>query len=181
MLKVSGVKTKNVPVALSPDEDRKLRLAFGRFAQEQNLKAGQAVVASYYAGHQCFHCDCRPDMANAPLLYLITATHIRRETDGEGTPHRDNCEFALDAKEQRTLVRSYKIRKRNNRCFNLLRNFRDDTDKPVTKTDYSGFSTKSPALATVMRELLHEAKLDHIFSKEPVWGALINAHTKISF
>src|SRR5271165_1868935 len=101
MLKFSANRAQDTPVALTPDEDRKLRLAFGRFADNRHRRAGEDVVSSHYEKKRCFHCDCRPDATKAPLLFLVTGTHIRREIDGKGTPHDEGCEFARDHEEQK--------------------------------------------------------------------------------
>src|SRR5271165_3596984 len=61
MLKFSANRAQDTPVALTPDEDRKLRLAFGRFADNRHRQAGEDVVSAHYEKKRCFHCDCRPD------------------------------------------------------------------------------------------------------------------------
>jgi hypothetical protein len=185
MLKVSTLQTHAAPVALSSDEDRKLRLAFGRFAEQKHRKAGEDVVSVHYEKKRCFHCDCRPDAPKAPMLFLVTGTHIRREADGKGTPHDEGCDFAREADEQKRLVRTYQ-RPPDEYRLNLVRNF---SDAKVEPPSMAAITTKRsrPTLAKVLCSLLHEARLDRFFSTTPLHGNreqqigdLMNAAEKFS-
>ena len=170
MLQFSSNRAHDTPVALTPDEDRNLRLAFGRFADNRHRRAGEDVVSLYYEKKRCFHCDCRPDATKAPLLFLVTGTHIRREADGKGTPHDEGCEFARDHEEQKRLVLSYR-RSPDDHKLNLVREFSKSVPQPrgtmVVTTKRS-----RPTLARVLCSLLHDANLDRFFSTTPLQGNL---------
>jgi hypothetical protein len=168
MLKFSTLQTHALAVALSSDEDQKLRLAFGRFAKQPDRKAGEGVVSLHYEKKRCFHCDCRPDASKPPMLFLITGTHIRRETDGKGTPHDEGCDFAREPDEQKRLVRSYQ-RPPDEYRLNLVRKF---SEAKVGPPSMAAVTTKRsrPTLAKVLCSLLHEAHLDRFFSTTPLHG-----------
>ncbi|MDR3423726.1 MAG: hypothetical protein P4M13_01420 [Alphaproteobacteria bacterium] len=170
MLKFSTNQSHVTPIALSPDEDRKLRLAFGRFAEGRHRSDGEDVVSKHYELKHRFLFDCRPDAPHAPLLFLVAGTHIRREVDGRGTPHDEGCDFFREPQEQKKLIVSYRRQKpEDEHQLNLLRNFRDD-DTPPRLTAHVTTNRSRPKLARVLCSLLHEAKLDRLYPTEPLRG-----------
>jgi hypothetical protein len=171
MLKFSTLQSHISPVALSADEDRKLRRAFGRFARKQYRQDGEAVVSAHYEKHHCFHCDCHAAAPRAPRLFLVSGTHIRRETEGKGMPHAESCDFAREPHEQKKLVNSYRWQSSGDEYrFNLLRHF-GDKDLPSQRRTVSATTNQSrPTLARVLCALLDRAGLDRFSSNEPLHG-----------
>lgn len=171
MLKLSTGQSHVVPIALSPDEDKKLRLAFGRFANGNHRHDGEVVVSKHYELSHRFLCDCRPDAPRAPRLFLITSSHIRREPENKGTPHHESCDFSREPHEQKKMIGSYRQQKpEDERQLHILRNF---SDSPVTLPHCTIRVTTNrsrPTLARVLCSLLHEAKLDRFYAADSLHG-----------
>jgi hypothetical protein len=172
MLKFSFLRSLASPVLLPEDHDRKLRLAFGRCAEERYRAEGARIVSQYYGQNGCFQCDCRPDAERAPLLFLVTGNHIRREekVGGKGTPHDDNCDFAYEPDEQKHLVRTWQPLKKNERLLNLVKDFTDGDQQPSSTPSYISTRSRAPRLARILFNLLHEAKIDRLYSTEDLYG-----------
>jgi hypothetical protein len=172
MLKFSQLRSLDSTVPLSADYDQKLRLAFGRCAAERYRPDGAKVVSLYYGQKGCFHCDCRPDAERPPLLFLVIGNHIRREEKlgSKGTPHHDTCDFAYEPDEQKRLVKTWQRFRKNERLLKLAPDFADDDQQP-SSTSFA-ISTRSPApkLARILFNLLHETKLDRLYSTEDLYG-----------
>jgi hypothetical protein len=175
MLQYSTQQSHAVPVALTPGDDQKLRRAFGRFAESAAQPDGVAVVSFLYAKNfRRLHCDCCPEANQAPLLFLVSGTHIHRQMDGKGTPHDENCVFARDQEEQKTLINSYRLPKSEDAFqLNLLRNF--STPKSRQADDEIHVTTNGPrsTLARTLCLLLEHAKLDRFYAKDHVHGNLV--------
>ena len=158
---------------LSPDEDRKLRSAFGRFAMSECRQAGIDVVSRHYERQHWFHCDCRPGLSRPPTLFLVSGEHIQREArdDPNATPHADACVFARDPAEQHDLVRSYR-RPTNETRLCLVRKFTDVSAQPEhhPRTQLVSTRVPQPALATVLRSLLARSGLNKLYASEPLHG-----------
>ncbi len=171
MLRFSFLRSLASPVPLPEEHDQKLRRAFGRFAEERYRSDGARIVETYYGKNGCFHCDCRPDAERAPLLFLVTGNHIRREDKdgGKGTPHHDSCDFAYEAAEQKHLVRTWRPFRRNECLLKLVPDFNDvEAGRQGSGLSFVSTRSRSPKLARILFNLLHEAKLDRLFSKESV-------------
>ncbi|MDD5585334.1 MAG: hypothetical protein PHY92_00055 [Alphaproteobacteria bacterium] len=171
MLRYSSDSSRSVVFPLSADEDRKLRSAFGRFAETSYRAAGARVVSFHYEKQRCFHCDCRPDAKQSPLLFLVSGMHIRREAEGKGTPHRDSCDFAREPHEQKKLIKSYRRQApEDEHRLHIVRNFGDKLVARSHGTSPATTNRSRPALARVLCSLLHEARLDIFNSDEPLHG-----------
>jgi hypothetical protein len=73
--------------ALSADEDRALRLAFGRFAKPEARSAGAAVVRRYQHlgfGNWLF-CDCQDSGCRPPALIPVLESYVNQLRSA--TPH----------------------------------------------------------------------------------------------
>lgn len=171
MLKYADKKSGGLPIELSAEEDHKLRLAFGRFAEEHHRQAGSAVVSTHYEKHRFLHCDCRPDCSDTPLLFLVSGTHIRRQMDGKGTAHNENCVFARDPLEQKELIASYRESQSEDVFqLNLLRNFATKQSLPQDGGLHVTTNRSRPALARTLCLLLAQAKLDRFYAKDAMHG-----------
>lgn len=171
MLKFSTHQAFTKAVPVSQEEDQTLRLAFGRFGHASHRKAGEKVVFRYYAKNHCFHCDCRPLEAQAPLIFLVEGTHIRRQTEGKGTPHHDNCDFAYDEERLKSIGFNYRLPTAEDRKkLNLLGNFGEAEAREPRNPSPVSQSHGRTKLARVLCMLLHEAQLDRLGPAEPLHG-----------
>jgi hypothetical protein len=172
MLKFSFHRSNGSPVLLSESDDRKLRLAFGRFGTEEHRIEGAKVVSNYYGSHGFFACDCRPDTKESPKLFLVEGTHIRREDrdGGSGTPHHDSCDFAYDGAEQKQLIRTWRPLKKSEYQLNLVKDFVGDNYKTSPRPLFISTRSRAPKLAKTLFTLLHDSKIDRLYAKAPLWG-----------
>jgi hypothetical protein len=88
--------------ALSAEEDRALRQAFGRFAPLEARPEGAAVVRRYQ--HLGFGnwllCDCLRPGCHPPALVAVLESFARRHTEPPWPLHADACDFHRDPSEQ---------------------------------------------------------------------------------
>ena len=146
-------------------------MLLARFAEQQYRQDGEAVVSVHYEKHRCFHCDCRAAAPHAPLLFLVTGTHIRREPEGKGIPHDESCDFAREPDEQKRLINSYRRQKpEDEHQFNLLRNFSENNSPPQRRTLSVTTNRSRPTLAKVLCSLMHQAKLDRFYAADSLRG-----------
>lgn len=175
MLHYATQQSHAVPVALSVGDDNKLRRAFGRFAECSFRPDGEAVISVLYAKNfRRLHCDCCSDATQAPLLFLVSGTHIRRQMDGKGTPHDENCVFARDPQEQKSLIESYRLPKSADAFqLSLLRNFSTPKLRQVGDGIHVTTNSTRSTLARTLCLLLEHAKLDRFYAKDPMLGNLV--------
>jgi hypothetical protein len=133
---------------LSADEDRALRLAFGRFAKPAAKSAGAAVVRRYqHLGFgNWFFCDCQDSGCRPPTLIPVLESYIRRHTDPAWPQHADGCDFQREPAEQRAITRSYA--RPPSGPLRLLQSFPDDDE------DYSGARQWRAAIHSAERRSL---------------------------
>jgi len=159
-------RTKLSP--LTAEEDLKLRRAFGKFAEWQYRNDGAKIVSAHYEKQRWFHCDCRPDMQRPPTLFLVNGTHIKREDDGDGTPHTETCDFIRYAHEQKKLTCINISSDNDARPFNLLHNFGDEYASKRSYTSSISFRDPKPKLARVLFRLLKKAQLNCLDPTTPL-------------
>jgi len=168
MLRYS-VNPSRAPVGtLSSEEDLKIRRAFGCLAEPRHRAEGEAVVSAHYQKDHWFLCDCRPDAPRPPTLFLTVSGNIQREDRGDGTDHEENCVFDRDDEQQKKFVKSYRLGQQGDRRFNLVRNFTSDDKTPDSRLSVVTRQTDRDALASVLCELLHQARLDR-FDQQETW------------
>jgi hypothetical protein len=163
MLKVCRKGDVEGGQTLSADEDRALRLAFGRFAAPEARSAGAAVVQRYqHLGFgNWFHCDCRDSQERPPVLVPVLESFIRRHTDPAWPPHADGCDFQRDPAEQRAITRSYA--RPASGPLRLLRGFsNDEEDYEPSAPMQRCYSRRREALATLLMQLVEQAGLNRI-------------------
>lgn len=110
MLRVAPKGNSACAVPVAPEEDRVLRLAFGRYGGRAAARATAAPVVAHYqqlGGGQWFLCGCRPEAERPPALVPIAQTHIRRHEDARWPPHCETCDFYREPDEQRAITGSY--------------------------------------------------------------------------
>ncbi|MGB9154559.1 MAG: hypothetical protein WCD70_15905 [Alphaproteobacteria bacterium] len=164
MLKFSPLHSLDSSVPLPEDHDQKLRRAFGRFSEERYRSEGAWIVTSHYGKNGCFHCDCRPDVKPAPLLFFVNGKHIRREEKigRDATPHHDSCDFAYEPDEQKQLIKTWLPFCDEERQLKLVPDFDEADMPPSSAPSFISTCSRAPYLARVLFNLLHEAKADRI-------------------
>ena len=149
--------------ALTPEEDRALREAFGRFALPAARPAGTAVVQRYQhagAGHW-FACFCLGPGVRPPVLVPVAEAHIRRQQDPPWPAHAEACAFYRDPDEQRLVARTY-ARPRRGDLVRLVGKLKaEETPSPLELRGRS-YTRGRSVLATVLAELLVRAGLNRI-------------------
>ena len=148
--------------ALTPEEDRALRAAFGRFAAADARAAGTAVVQRYQhagTGHW-FACSCLGPDVRPPVLVPVAEAHIRRHQGYPWPHHADGCDFARDPAEQRQIQRSY-LRPLEASGPRLIRRLAD-ADRVTGPAAVQGrsYARGRAALATLLMQLLEAAGID---------------------
>jgi len=158
MLKFAFLRSVYSSTPLPEDHDRKLRRAFGRFADECYRSEGARVLEFYYGKNGCFLCDCRPDTERPPMLFLVSGTHIRREdmVSDKVTTHHDSCDFAYDTGEQKQLVQTWRPFRKNEHQLKLVPDFKDGNEQPsptsshiYTRSRLAQFQTKAASRLTL--------------------------------
>ena len=155
--------------ALSPEEDRTLRVAFGRYGGRlEDRAAGAAIVGRYQqlgAGYW-FLCDCRPEAERPPALVPVLQTHIRRHHEDARWPaHAAACDFYRDPVEQLAITASY-ARPTAARPLRLARAFSISVMPLQQRTVSVQRHTTRPGLARLLAQLVTDAGLQRI---EPDW------------
>ncbi len=170
---------------VTPDEDRILRAAFGRYAASPLASADPAgdatdnpllpaaraaavpIVRHYQQlGAGCwFLCDCRPDADRPPALVPVSQTHVRRHQDARWPAHCDACDFYRYPDEQHEITASYRAPPRD-RPMRLMRTLSIGSAAMEHRLSGSSRHTKRPRLARLLMQLLTDAGLQRI---EPGW------------
>ena len=156
----SGVQDQRV---LSPQEDRALRRAFGRYAEPEARAAGAAVVHHYQrAGSgNWILCDCLGQVERPPALIPVAEAHIRRHHEPPWPDHDPDCDFYRDAAEQHAITRSYARLPDGKRVALLARLKTNERTRPQQLTGRS-FARSRGALATLLMRLIEEAGLNQV-------------------
>lgn len=168
MLRVALKGTTEAALLVTPEEDRVMRAAFGRYGgRPQDRAAGALVVARYQqlgSGHW-FLCDCRGGAQRPPALVPVAQTHIRRHEDQRWPVHCDDCDFYRDQDEQRALTASY-ARPSAGKPMRLARPLGRVAQAAVASSASRSPHTSRPGLARLLIRLLVDAGLQRI---EPGW------------
>ena len=163
MLKVCRKGDVEGGQALTAEEDRALRHAFGRFGRPEARSAGAAVVRRYqHLGFgNWFHCDCEESGGRPPALIPVLESYLRRHTDPGWPHHADGCDFQRDPDEQRAITKSYA--RPPSGPLRLLRGFPsdDDTYEPSAPMPRC-YSRRREALATLLMQLIEPAGLNRV-------------------
>ena len=165
---------------VTPEEDRSLRAAFGRYAAPPPTSADPTctadgppfpaaraaaipVVRHYQQlGAGCwFLCDCRPGAERPPALAPVSQTHIRRHQDARWPVHCDACDFRRDPAEQREISASYRPPPRD-RPMRLVRALTGGAEVMEHRLVGSSRHSKRPRLARLLMRLLTDAGLQRI-------------------
>ena len=162
----SGVQDQR---ALSVEEDRALRRAFGRFAEPEARAAGAAVVHRYQRAGSggWILCDCLRHVERPPVLIPVAEAHIRRHHEPPWPDHDPDCDFYRDAAEQRAITRSYARVPDGKHVALLARLKMNERTRPQQLMGRS-FARSRGALATLLMRLIEEAGLNQAL---PVGGA----------
>lgn len=110
MLRVCEKSDYSTVIPLSPDEDRAMRRAYGRFGTAEARAAGAEIVQRVqHKGPGCwFACDCLDGMEKRPpVLIPVLESFIRRHTDPPWSAHSEHCDFFREPVEQKAITRSY--------------------------------------------------------------------------
>jgi hypothetical protein len=110
MLKVCERADYLSVVPLSPDEDRAMRMAFGRFAAAEARAAGAEIVQRFQHKGQgyWFACGCLDGLEERPpVLIPVLESYIRRHTDPPWPAHAEGCDFFREPAEQKAITKSY--------------------------------------------------------------------------
>ena len=148
---------------LTPEEDRALRAAFGRFSVPAARAAGSAVVQRYQhagAGHW-FACSCLGPGVRPPVLVPVAEAHIRRHQDPPWPAHAEECDFHRDPDEQRLMAASY-ARPRRGDLVRLVGKLRAGESPALMELRGRSYARGRGALATLLAELLVRAGLNRI-------------------
>ncbi|WP_024882350.1 hypothetical protein [Methylosinus sp. LW3] len=101
--------TEDEGVALSEEDDRLLRAAFGRYGGGLAERARAADVVARYqqmGAGMWFACGCRPDGRRGRLV-PVARSYIRRGQSDSWPEHDETCDFYRDPAEQCQIVKSY--------------------------------------------------------------------------
>jgi hypothetical protein len=109
MLKVCERADYLSVIPLSPDADRAMRMAFGRFATAEARATGAEVVQRFQhkgAGYW-FACDCLDGLdERPPVLIPVSEAFIRRHPDPPWPAHAESCDFFREPAEQKAITKS---------------------------------------------------------------------------
>ena len=161
----------NAAKELSQLEDELIRKAFGRFGGSKKMREAAAEVVQKYqtAGSgRWLLCDCLPHGETPPVLLPISGTHIKRHVtkdptrglNGDWPNHAEWCDFRLDPKQQRAVVRTHKRSPPPLAGYRLLRAFKKTSAKrPSEGTRHTSRHEARSGLATILSEIVVRAGL----------------------
>jgi hypothetical protein len=146
---------------VDPDDDARLRLAFGYFGGLAAARAAAVPIVRRLEttddGHWLY-CDCLKD-GTPPVLVPVAETHLRRHVTEEWPAHAPDCEFFRDSEERRAAAASYQPL-RNGR-LRLVRSF-EGSGARRSRLDVVSPVRRRPRLARLLAWLLTEAGLQRI-------------------
>lgn len=171
MLRAASKGTVVPASAITPEEDRLLRAAFGRYGGRADARADAAAVVARYQqrGAGCwFLCDCLPGAERPPALVLVTQTFIRRHGDTRWPAHCESCDFYQEQEEQRLITASYARPSANKPLRLALPLSRTAAAAPAYRLEGCSRHTARPGIARLLIQLVTEAGLQSI---EAGWRA----------
>ena len=150
---------------IAAEEDRLLRLAFGRYGGLAEARAAAAPVVGHYQqlrGGQWFLCGCRPGAERPPALVPVSKTHIRRHEVTRWPVHCDTCDFYRDPDEQRAITASYSPPS-TGKPLRLARPLGEAAAAPPERSlDTRSQNTRRPGTARLLVQLTTDAGLQEI-------------------
>lgn len=165
MLRVAPKGDISAASPVTPDEDRILRAAFGRYGGSLDARAAAAAIVAHYQqlrGGQWFLCGCRPGAERPPALVPVAQTHIRRHEDQRWPVHCDTCDFYREPEEQRAVTASF-ARPSAGKPLRLARPLGAVASGPIIASTVSRSQhTSRPGIARLLIQLVTEARLQEI-------------------